>query len=665
MARDNATEWLAAPRIGRILALLGLLSLPHMLQMPPWASAAVLLIGAWRLWIARRGLRLPPLLLRLLLAGALATALALHYGSFNGLEAGMALLVAMTAMKALETRSRRDCRLLIYLGFLLLLGQVLRSQDMPWLVWMLLGVVLNLAVLIDLQHPQALLPMRGNLRRAGLLALKAIPLALVFFVLFPRIPGPLWGLPQEGSGRTGLSDSMEPGNVSQLAQSDAVAFRVRFDGPAPPNRELYWRGPVLSRFDGIRWDPLPDEGGLPVPALQTSGPLIDYEIQLEAHGRKYLLALDMPLAPLPAQTYLNADYVLKSRQPVMDARLLPLRASTRWELAADAPRWQLGNYRRMPSGINPQTQALAANWAAESADSEAFVDRVLRHFRQQPYRYTLEPPRLTGRHRIDQFLFETRAGFCEHYAAAFVVLMRFVGLPARVVTGYQGSEPNGDYHIVRQSDAHAWAEVWIEGRGWMRVDPTAAIAPERIEYGLGAALGDSALLPGLARGYERRRDLAARLLLQWDRLDAAWNRTVLAFGPSLQRDFLRRFGVNELRDMLYALVAAIALVGLLLAAQVTWAHRRKPEADPLRAIRERLLRRAGIELPPAQRGPRQIEAALREAGLWDADSERLLAHYTRLRYARREPADPELLRGLRRALRAWPARRRPPRAPGG
>ncbi|MGB1558452.1 MAG: transglutaminaseTgpA domain-containing protein, partial [Oceanococcaceae bacterium] len=526
MARtEQSVDWLAAPRIGRILLLLGMLAIPHMLAMPLWASAAVLLAGLWRWWLARRARSMPPMVLRLALAGALATAVGIYYGGVNGLEAGGALLVCMTAMKLLETRSQRDCRLLVFLGYMLILAQMLRSQDIPWTLWMIAALTLNTAVLIDLQHPQGLLPWKHNLRLSGRLLLKAAPLAIIFFVLFPRIPGPLWGLPRDASaGRAGLSDSMEPGIISQLSQSDDVAFRVRFEGDAPPNRELYWRGPVFADYDGLRWKPLNDVRVQPSSAMQPEGPIIRYEIQLDPHGRRYLLALDLPTGSLPSNAQLNADYVLQSREAIMDARLVPLESSTQWSLGLRDASWELDLYRKLPDGLNPRTLELAKRWSSGTSEPIQYVQRVLRMFREEPYSYTLEPPLLRGFHRIDQFLFESRAGFCEHFAAAFVVLMRAAGIPARVVTGYQGAENNGSYYIVRQSDAHAWTEIGLAGEGWTRIDPTAAIAPERIELGLAAALADSSLLPTMSRGRNFRGTWLVSLRLAWDRIDAAWNR---------------------------------------------------------------------------------------------------------------------------------------------
>lgn len=650
-------DWLAQERIRRIVLLLCVLAVPHMLWMPIWASALFLLAVAWRLAAARTGGTLEPAWLRHALTLGGCAGVYLQFGSLNGQQPGVTLLVIMAGMKLLETRSLRDCRLLLYLGVLMLLGQLLYSQDLPWLIGLGLGLIGIVMVLIDLQHPQEVLPARVNLRLAARLAAKALPIALLFFVLFPRIPGPLWGLPADSSaGRTGLSDSMSPGDISSLAQSDEVAFRVRFTGEPPPNAELYWRGPVLVTFDGTRWTPRERLPSLKLDALLPHPDALAYEIQLEAHGRDYLPALERVTQPLPSDATMVFDYTLSSSSPVLDARLLRLQSlpenhpAARLDAQVDPRR--LFAYRQLPRDRNPQTRDLARRWFNESNNPETYIRRVLQHFRVEAFRYTLNPGLLTRPDRIDEFLFTQRAGFCEHYAASFVVLMRAAGIPARVVTGYQGAERNGDYYIVRQSDAHAWAEVWLEGVGWRRIDPTAAVAPERIELGLGGAL-DDASLSSLARGRNRDGQWLPYLQLRWDRIDAFWNRAILAYGPELQKQFLSRFGMGDLRSMLFGLVIVLAGSGLILALWLFWQHRPRRAEDPLADFRAQLLRRAGVPVDPSRQGPLQLRDALDAAGVLDAEMKRILGHYQRLRYARDSVPEVEQVRSLTQALRRW------------
>lgn len=675
---DNTIDWLARNRIGRIVALLALLALPHMLWLPIWVSAFFIMAITWRLVMAHQGQSIQHRWLLHVMTVVGIAGVYVEYGSINGHRPGIALLVVMSGLKLLETRSQRDCRLLIFLGFLLLLGHLLNTQNLASLLWLALAVMAILAVLVDLQHPQHLRPLRRNLNLAAILAAKALPLALLFFVLFPRIPGPLWGIPADSAGgRTGLSDQLELGGIASLAQSDAVAFRVRFADDVPPNRELYWRALALVHFDGERWTArdTPTASFFPAPirdatapqassSVATTGPAgqnpprttrdaVSYEIQMEPHGRHYLPSLDYLQGPLPIGTVLGPDYILASKSPLIDARLLALQATTGSVLPASVrPRWLSGT-RALPPEKNPRTQEFAQFLRRSSASEQDFINQVLRHFRQQPFYYTLQPGRLRSSDRVDEFLFQSRRGFCEHYAAAFVVMMRAAGIPARIVTGYQGAERNGGYYIVRQSDAHAWAEVWLGDHGWKRFDPTAAIAPERVEQSLAAALPDSALLPTFARGNGLTARWMSRVGLEWDRVNELWNRTVLAYGPELQRSFLERFGMSELKTMLYALVIAIALFGAFMVAQLGWNNRPRRPADPLTHLRDQLVQKAGLTLADSQHGPLGIQQALQSAGQWNSETERLLTHYQRLRYSRSQPADATQVNALARAIRDW------------
>lgn len=654
----HAPNWLARDRVSRIVGLLVLLTLPHLAWLPYWVSGLFALTAIWRVAMARQGHTLRPrLLLHLMTVGGVAGVL-LEYGGLNGQQPGLALLVVMTGLKLLETRTERDCRLLVFLGLLLTLGQLLNSQELPWVLWMGFAVLGSLSVLIDLQHPQALRPLPQNVKTASRIAIKALPVALLFFFLFPRIPGPLWAIPDDSHmGRTGLSDTMELGNLARLAQSDEVAFRVRFIGTTPPTRHMYWRAQALVHFDGERWTRrtffAPPKLPLP-PTAELSDPrVIKYEIQLEAHGRRYLPALDYLRGPLPRGTAMQADFGLISKAPVVDARLLKLQATIAEGIAPSIqPRWLSGT-RQLPPELNPQTTAFAQSLRRQSTDDAHLIRQTLSYFQQEPFYYTLQPGRLTHANRVDEFLFQTRRGFCEHYAAAFVVIMRAAGIPARIVTGYQGAEQNGDYFIVRQSDAHAWAEVWLDSQGWVRIDPTAAVAPQRVERGLGAALPNSSLLPAFARGNRFTAAWIGRLGLQWDRLNEFWNRAVLAYGPELQKDFLNRFGLGELKAMLYALVLVIAFSGILFALQLSWKNRRKQPADPLAQLRNQLIRQAGINVPAQNLGPLGIRSALEEAQLWDPEIARILQHYQLLRYASRDLPREDERKALIRAIRRW------------
>jgi len=415
---------------------------------------------------------------------------------------------------------------------------------------------------------------------------------LILFFLFPRIPGPFWALPTPGgSGISGLSEQMSPGDITQLGLSDEVAFRVRFSGPAPAARQLYWRGPVLSHFDGRRWSmqsPVPLRGP-PEPAEQKTT-AYDYELTMEPNGRRWLLALETPVKWSASRAFLSNDYQLVQANSISQRIAYSGRSTitglTPGEMTAAARTATL----LLPQNSNPRSRALASELRAQSATDRDFLLLLLQRFRQQEFFYTLTPPRL-GRHAVDEFLFETRAGFCEHYASAFTVMARAAGIPARVVTGYQGAEPNplADYWIIRQSNAHAWTEVWLDG-AWERFDPTAAVAPERIESGIDQALDRSPLMPGQMF---RTSALANRLVLSWDAASTLWNRWVLSFGPDPQINLLRFIGFDSpaTRHLVILMASAVSLFLLVLAI---FQHRRwQPKTDPVHKAYQKFCQRLG------------------------------------------------------------------------
>ncbi len=447
---------------------------------------------------------------------------------------------------------------------------------------------------------------------------------------------------------------MSPGDIASLSQSDEVALRVTFEGAPPPPRERYWRGPVFDFFDGRTWRE-GFRGRDEPPPTELLGEPIRYQVTLEPNRTPWLFALDLPaLASLPENSRINVAYQIIVRKPVIERMQYSMTSHTRYRMQPELSEWLRSAYLRLPKSGNDKTRALAQQWSAEGLSGEALVQRALQTFRNEPFFYTLEPPML-GRNSVDEFLFDIRRGFCEHYASSFTVLMRAAGLPARVVTGYQGGERNefGDYFVVRQSDAHAWSEIWIEGRGWIRVDPTAAVAPERIERGSARTLGAlDAAADAMSRSWNWS-SIRYRLEARWDFVNAVWNDWVLGFGPEKQQEFLARFGIREWRDMILALtfgiVAMLSLVGL-------WALRRSsPPPVRDRALKlwlkaQRRVRRYGLE-PRPDEGPRDFaERVIAAQPALAAPMRRVLQAYLKLRYLGAN--DAELERQLGRAVRS-------------
>lgn len=599
----------------RVLGCLAVVIGPHLPRLPGWALALVLFVIGWRAASALRQWPSPPGWLRIGVALAAFGGVYISFGRVSGQTAGVALLSVMAALKLTELRALRDLRVMVFLMYFMLVTHFLFSQELWTAAYLLVCTALITALLIDANHPGRALPLRLVIGMGGRTVLQALPLMVLIFVLFPRIPGPLWGLPSDsGAARSGLSDSMAPGEISRLVESDELAFRVRFDGEPPPARERYWRGPVFLHFDGRRWEP----GSRPREAMNAvarlEGPVIGYEVTLEPMRTGWLFALDLPSPlALPSDAVLNADYQLVlAKGEVRERKLYRVSSQTRYQLQPELPPRLRALSLQLPRGFNPRAVELAQSWRAQGLEDAAIVDTALHRFREQDYHYSLHPPAL-GRHSVDEFLFDTRSGFCEHYASSFTVLMRAAGIPARIVTGYQGGERNavGDYYRVRQSDAHAWAEVWLEGRGWVRVDPTAWVAPERVERGIGEALAGSDRLPAFldpARRSGFRFNLAAR----WDWVNAQWSHWVLGYGPDLQREFLSRFGLVDWGEMILALTVGLSL--LLGITGLLWLRRTLPKTDEDAAALawRRMQTRIGLPAHTGE-GPRDYVARAAEA----------------------------------------------------
>ena len=481
------------------------------------------------------------------------------------------------AMKLLELKSQRDAVVVVVLGYFLLLTHYFYSQSIPTGLWLLFALWLVTATLIRL-HGGPASTTRVSLRYAASLCLQAIPFMLVLYLLFPRISGPLWGLPSDAhAGMTGLSDTMSPGSISRLAQSADIAFRARFSTTPPAKQKLYWRGPVMEQFDGTTWR-LHDNRGTS-PQLETLSAPFRYVMTLEPHNQRWILALD---APVQLPEGLNASNVLAvtQRLPVTERRRYELAASLDYRFNVDEDPRALSRNLALPPGLNPQARALAERWRSSDHRPSAIIGQAQALFAAE-FTYTLQPP-LLGQNGIDEFLFKTRRGFCEHYAGAFVFLMRAAGIPARVVSGYQGGEfnPLDGYLVIRQSDAHAWAEVWLEGQGWVRVDPTASVSPTRIETGIADALPFGEPLPALVQW---RADWLRTLRYRWEAVNNAWNQHILGYDPQRQRELLSRLGLPETDWRSLATVLGIAC-SLLVAAMTAWTLYQRPAIDPARRL---------------------------------------------------------------------------------
>ena len=585
---------------------------PHMLRLRPWVTAFVLAACAWRLLAERRGWRLPGALLRAAIAlGATAGVIA-SYTTITGLDGGTALLALMAALKLLETRVPRDHVVLIFIGWFLCLSTFLYAQNILSMAWVLPTIWLLAAALLQVARRGQGGPAPAPFRTTGAMLLKALPLALVLFLFFPRIAGSFWGAPSTERALTGLTEEMSPGDLSDLTLNDMVAFRVRFDGPPPPPVQRYWRGPVLTEFDGYTWSRGASQFYFRPPVHHLGNP-VDYTVTLEPTGQRMLFALDMVErwpAELAAQSW---DYQLRTRNPLHSVLQYEARSYPRYRAGARLSAALRNRHLQLPPGRNQRSIRLAQAMRAAAADDRQYARAVLALFREQDFYYTLTPPGLE-RDSIDDFLFNTRQGFCGHFASAFTMMMRAAGIPARVVGGYQGGDwnPIGRYLILRQSHAHAWSEIWLPETGWTRMDPTAAVAPERIERGIEAALPDEELLPGRLR---RDWELLWQAGMIWDNFNARWNDWVIQFSRLQQEQLLRKFGFDDpdWRHLALMLGAGLTAALMLLSGWLAWEFRpRRP--DPVVASYRQFVRRLarrGLERP-AHEAPRDFAGRVRQ-----------------------------------------------------
>ncbi len=663
MAADRLAHTAAIMSRGERLALTAIVALicgPHALHLPIWVSLATAALLAWNVLRLMFGQATPHGLIRTLLTVAGVSAVFVGFGRINGQTAGVALLVLMLALKLTETVRYRDVVIVLALCCFVLITQFLFSQSLGMALYLIGGSWLVVAAFVHVHAGDEAPPAASATESVRLLAL-AIPVAAALFVLFPRLPGPLWSLPADNgnAARTGLSDTMSPGSIANLARSGAVAFRVRFDGPAPPARARYWRGPVLWDYDHGTWHTGPGVARDIAPAIaHGDGPTIRTDITLAPSHKPWLIALDMPLdADTPHRRTAGGNWV--APQPIDHRIRYTARSATQYTLDADLTPAARRRALALPAAGNPRARALARRWARQGHSARVIVHSALDFLRHGGFSYTLNPPRTSRKNSVDDFLFATRTGFCEHFAGAFTYLMRAAGVPARVVTGYQGAQHAslGDYWIVRDSDAHAWSEVWLAGAGWVRVDPTAAAAPKRIADGIDAAVADTGDLPYMAGGHGRNAWYHARML--WDAVDAGWNRWFLAYGPALQQRVFAAFGIAGFGMAIAVLTGLVVGLLMLVSLWLAWRMRTARERDPVVRAWQRIGRRLARRGMARRTGETPIRYADRIAALDPALAGTitdLATRYSRLRYAS-TPGPAERRDFIRRARRFNPPRR--------
>ncbi len=579
-----------------VIATLAIAMAPQLPRMSVLVVAMSLAPLVWRLAAEIKGWK--PLLNQVRYAATALSliALVLAHGSLFGRRASVSLLAAMLALKLLECERIRDARLVVSFSFFLCATQFLFTQGIFMLVYGVAIIIVGLVALVQLQRKEAFEPvgevppmqisMFTDLAFSLRLLLLAVPVAIAFFLFFPRWSTPLWGAPENSlDARSGLSDSMSPGSIQDLFMDDSPALRVMFAGRLPERSELYWRGPVFWEYRDNTWTSSFYGRNIAVETLpDDANARWRYTVQLEPNERNWLFALDYPtLAPQDAR--ISMDFQILRRQPV--TQLLQYRMSSN-PYHVDAPELKAtlrSLALELPDGLNPRTRALMEQWRSETPGALALIQRVLSHFRQQDFHYSLAAP-LLGRNAVDDFLFSTRTGYCEHYASAFAVMMRMAGIPSRVVTGYQGGwySELGKYLLVRQSDAHAWTEVWLPATGWTRIDPTAAVSPLRVQQGSLEAFAASRHL----LDYHWIRTVRNGV----DLLEQRWNDWVIKFNAQSQARLFSAFGLDYLSpvglvSVLFGLLGVLSMLLLPLILKAV----DPGDKDPVRLAWQKFLQR--------------------------------------------------------------------------
>jgi transglutaminase-like putative cysteine protease len=646
-----------------ILAALGIAAAPHYLRLPAWVALASIVLGLYALAAALGRAPWPGRIWRLGMTGLVVGLVAAAWGLAFDREAAVAVFLLMASLKPLEIRTPRDRMVTLSMGYLVILTALFSSDHLLMGLYLVGAVGVLTAAMIRIQGSGGL--WSGDLRLAARLTLQALPIMAILFLLFPRFQGSLWGFGRETVARTGFSEELTLGEISRLVPDTRIAFRAEFETPVPPPGQRYWRGVVLWNFDGRSWrrGVGPAAAGGPVRGAGESR----YTIALEPHGQHWLMALDLP-SGAPPGALLTEDRVLRVPRPVSVAMRYTLVSVTLPEPGPVGRRASAA--LAVDPDTNPRSAALARRWASDGAPAAAIVRRALDFFATQGFVYSLAAPPLLER-PLDTFLFETRRGYCEHYASALAFLLRVAGVPARVVLGYHGGEVNpfGGYLVVRQSEAHAWVEAWIPQQGWTRIDPTGVVAPARLTEGVVRALpqGELGDDSGLAL-WGPLAGLARRAGYGWDAIHAGWQRWVAGYSFQRQQGLLGRLGLSVASA---AGVLGVTLVAVAALSLLVWAYLHLPARRPRQAPDEvqRLYRRfaaalarVGVVRPPHE-GPWAF-AARAVAGRPDLgpEIERITALYVRLRY---EPGGTAAdLAELRRRVRTFRPSRRPGRRLG-
>lgn len=572
-----------------LVLIIGFNVLPHMAAIPIWSTVIAFLFLAWKTASLLRGVARPPRWFLYTTAFACTIGVFFEYHTILGQEPASALLVTLASAKLLETNRYRDAMFVIFTAFFLLMAHLLDSQTIGTTIYMAIDVMLITALMFQL-HKQERRRSARSFRPVMKTLMLAIPVWIFLFIAFPRFSSGLWGNRDQPKNGGGFSDELDPGGIESLVESDDPAFRVTFEGKMPSLAEMYWRGGVLSEGNGLIWSKNKERTANPdllIPSVDKPASETSYQVYLEPRFQSWIFALDYPSAISVRQ---RQGSMIRKRPGFIYENMRPGTGQAIYDGIASryAPAQKLLDEDRarmlaLPADLDPRILELAHRLEAEarklpeSHRLPALSDRIGFHveewFDTQGFRYTKSPGSFrpgTGSSQLAEFLFERKKGFCEHYAAAFATLMRASGVPARVTIGFLGASKNvySNYFIVRDLDAHAWAEIWRDdpsrkGLGhWVRVDPTALIAPLRLEMGGDFNLLDPATYRKDLSQAEAELSLTLRnsaiyykASLAWDALQMKWNRFLNEYDFDFQKSFLENLGMKEVTRWILFLIS--------------------------------------------------------------------------------------------------------------
>ncbi|MCF8111302.1 MAG: DUF3488 and transglutaminase-like domain-containing protein [Desulfobacteraceae bacterium] len=626
--------------------------LPHALSLPVWITAWCVLMWGYLLASLRFGWPRPGRITRLLLSIAGIAGILVTYNTRLGPEAYVGLLAVMAALKPFESSTHRDRMITAFIAYFIIISKLLEAETLAITLYMFFSVLVTTAALVRINDPYGL--WRKNLKKAGTILAQAAPVMLLMFVLFPRLETSLIGMRNTGEASTGFSDRLSPGSISKLAENNEIAFRAEFEGPLPPPNQRYWRGIVFTDFDGKTWRRLKTTPELEKPAYGQKP--VNCTISLEPHRNKWLFALDLPVKAPSSRYRLDRDFTVRSKRPVTRKRRYEITSYTQYKAFAGG--WGVEKALRLPENTNPRTRDLGKKLAQEAEGTGKIIEAGLDYLKDNDFAYTMEPP-LLGKNPADEFLFESRRGFCEHFASAFACLMRAAGVPARVVGGYLGGEinPFAEYLIIRQSDAHAWVEVWDQEKGWVRVDPTLAAAPDRLEQGIEAAFPGGNRGGGFAGRYlEPFTSFAGSIKMGWDAVSLRWEEFFYAYSREHQKALLKKIGLywKSWKGPLAALGLGLGLATAIIILYGFFQFRipASEKKDPVKKQYEKFCKKlesSGVARRPNM-GPKEFSEYA--AARLPSKREQIAAItdiYIRLRY--RDEKNPGTVRQLRTMVR--------------